>query len=60
MLALREAYSNAGLPSHQEDGGAGGLLDQASQKELQVVCGGLVYAAMFKRPLLGALNQVWA
>ena len=31
----------------------------ASQKELQVVCGGLVYAAMFKRPLLGALNQVW-
>ena len=34
-------------------------LGKASQKELQVVCGGLVYAAMFKRPLLGALNQVW-
>eukprot|EP00435_Cladocopium_sp_Y103_P048031 s1613_g14.t1 len=31
----------------------------ASQRELQVVCGGLVYVAMFKRPLLGALNQVW-
>eukprot|EP00435_Cladocopium_sp_Y103_P030414 s990_g7.t1 len=25
----------------------------ASQRELQVVCGGLVYVAMFKRPLLG-------
>ena len=34
-------------------------LQVASQKELQVVCGGLVYVAMFKRPLLGALNQVW-
>ena len=34
-------------------------LGKASQKELQVVCGGLVYVAMFKRPLLGALNQVW-
>ena len=31
----------------------------ASQKELQVICGGLVYVAMFKRPLLAALNQVW-
>ena len=34
-------------------------LGSASQKELQVVCGGLVYVAMFRRPLLGALNQVW-
>ena len=31
----------------------------ASQKELQVVGGGLVYMAMFKRPLLGALNHLW-
>lgn len=28
-------------------------------KELQVVTGGLVYFAMFRRPLLSALNQVW-
>ena len=31
----------------------------ASQKELQVVGGGMVYIAMFKRPLLGALNHLW-
>ena len=28
-------------------------------KELQVVCGGFVYFAMFRRPLLSALNEVW-
>eukprot|EP00438_Fugacium_kawagutii_P005643 Skav219560 [mRNA] locus=scaffold886:2956:8420:- [translate_table: standard] len=28
-------------------------------KELQIVCGGLVYLSMFRRPLLSALNQVW-
>lgn len=28
-------------------------------KELQVVCGGFVYLAMFRRPLLSSLNQVW-
>ena len=33
-------------------------LGAASQKELQVVCGGLVYVAMFKRPLLGRVGQV--
>ena len=33
---------------------------QASLKELQVVCGGFVYIAMFRRPLLGSLNEVWA
>eukprot|EP00438_Fugacium_kawagutii_P013734 Skav210272 [mRNA] locus=scaffold2977:18290:19192:+ [translate_table: standard] len=31
----------------------------ASQKELQVVTGGLVYIAMFRRPLLSGLNSVW-
>ena len=30
-----------------------------SQKQLQVVCGGLVYFAMFRRPTLGSLNAVW-
>jgi len=33
---------------------------KASQKQLQVVCGGLVYCCMFRRPLLGLLNKVWA
>ena len=28
-------------------------------RELQVVCGGLVYVAMFRRPLLCGLNKVW-
>ena len=31
----------------------------ASQKQLQIVCGGLVYCTMFRRPLLGLLNGVW-
>ena len=31
----------------------------ASQKQWQVVCGGLVYVSMFRRPLLGSLNAVW-
>jgi hypothetical protein len=31
----------------------------ATQKQWQVTCGGLVYVAMFRRPLLGGLNQVW-
>ena len=30
-----------------------------SQRQLQVVCGGLVYFSMFRRPVLGALNAVW-
>lgn len=30
-----------------------------AQKQAQVVSGGLVYLAMFRRPLLGALNHVW-
>ena len=30
-----------------------------SQKQVQVVCGGLVYFAMFRRPTLGCLNAVW-
>ena len=30
-----------------------------SQRQMQVVCGGLVYFAMFRRPTLGALNAVW-
>ena len=32
---------------------------KASQRELQVIAGGLVYASMFRRPLLSGLNQVW-
>ena len=35
------------------------LRPAASQRQWQVVCGGLVYVAMFRRPLLGGLNQVW-
>eukprot|EP00438_Fugacium_kawagutii_P022277 Skav211451 [mRNA] locus=scaffold1591:605464:608010:- [translate_table: standard] len=31
----------------------------ASQRELQVVTGGFVYIAMFRRPLLASLNSVW-
>ena len=31
----------------------------AQQKQWQVVCGGLVYVSMFRRPLLGSLNRVW-
>eukprot|EP00438_Fugacium_kawagutii_P017572 Skav222235 [mRNA] locus=scaffold3059:49406:52188:- [translate_table: standard] len=29
-------------------------------KELQVVCGGLVYFSLFRRQLLGGLNAVWS
>eukprot|EP00438_Fugacium_kawagutii_P006097 Skav213790 [mRNA] locus=scaffold1122:129098:132795:- [translate_table: standard] len=32
---------------------------KASQKELQIVGGGLVYTAMFRRPLLCGLNALW-
>eukprot|EP00438_Fugacium_kawagutii_P022658 Skav224882 [mRNA] locus=scaffold1112:251630:257035:+ [translate_table: standard] len=32
---------------------------QATQKQVQVVGGGLVYFCMFRRPLLGALNSIW-
>ena len=32
---------------------------RASQKQMQIVCGGFVYCAMFRRALLGMLNQVW-
>ena len=31
----------------------------ASQRELQVVGGGMVYVAMFRRPLLSSLNHIW-
>ena len=31
----------------------------AQLKEMQVVCGGFVYLATFRRPLLCGLNQVW-
>ena len=31
----------------------------ATQKELQVVGGGMVYVCMFKRPLMSALNLIW-
>eukprot|EP00435_Cladocopium_sp_Y103_P064308 s327_g26.t1 len=32
---------------------------RATQKELQVVAGGLVYICMFRRALLGSLNAIW-
>ena len=32
---------------------------KASQRELQVVGGGFVYIAMFKRPLMSGLNVIW-
>ena len=32
---------------------------KASQRELQVIGGGFVYIAMFRRPLLSGLNAVW-
>ena len=31
----------------------------ATQKQMQIVGGGLVYIAMFRRPLLGGLNHIW-
>eukprot|EP00435_Cladocopium_sp_Y103_P038979 s610_g10.t1 len=31
----------------------------SSQKQMQIVGGGLVYIAMFRRPLLGSLNHIW-
>lgn len=33
---------------------------QCSQRQLQVVAGGFVYIATFRRPLMGTLNAVWA
>ena len=30
-----------------------------TQRQMQVVCGGLVYVSMFRRQLLGCLNEVW-
>eukprot|EP00438_Fugacium_kawagutii_P035919 Skav227992 [mRNA] locus=scaffold390:150806:154332:- [translate_table: standard] len=35
------------------------LRGRASQRELQVVGGGMVYLAMYRRPLLSGLNQIW-
>ena len=32
----------------------------ANQKQLQIDCGGFVYCAMFRRPMLGMLNRVWS
>ena len=32
---------------------------RCTQKEIQVVSGGLVYFAMFRRPLMSCLNYVW-
>ena len=33
--------------------------ESCSQKQAQVVAGGLVYISMFRRPIVGCLNQVW-
>ena len=33
--------------------------ERCTQKQAQVVAGGLVYMAMFRRPLLGTLNAIW-
>lgn len=35
------------------------LQEQATQRQWQVACGGLVYFTMFRRQLLGTLNHVW-
>ena len=32
---------------------------KASQRELQIIGGGFVYIAMFRRPLLSGLNAIW-
>ena len=32
---------------------------RGTQKQWQVICGGLVYFSVFRRPLLGGLNRVW-
>lgn len=32
---------------------------RCSQKQLQVIAGGLVYIATFRRPLMGGLNSIW-
>ena len=32
---------------------------KACQKELQIVGGGFVYISMYRRPMLGSLNQIW-
>ena len=33
--------------------------EKVTQRQVQVVCGGLVYVSMFRRQLLGCLNAVW-
>ncbi len=33
--------------------------EAVTQRQMQVLCGGLVYLSMFRRPLLGLLNAVW-
>lgn len=35
-------------------------LAHCSQRQIQVICGGLVYFSTFRRQLLGSLNQCWA
>eukprot|EP00435_Cladocopium_sp_Y103_P063643 s758_g25.t1 len=32
----------------------------ATQKQMQIICGGFVYCAMFRRSMLGMLNRVWS
>eukprot|EP00438_Fugacium_kawagutii_P026151 Skav211889 [mRNA] locus=scaffold2402:77193:83007:- [translate_table: standard] len=32
---------------------------EATQRQMQIVCGGFVYCCMFRRALLGGLNAVW-
>ena len=34
-------------------------LTHCSQRQVQVICGGLVYFSTFRRQLLGSLNQCW-
>ena len=45
-------YFSMALALSMEQGG--------TQRQWQVVCGGLVYFTMFRRPLLGSLNRVWS
>ena len=34
-------------------------MGDATQRQMQIICGGFVYCCMFRRALLGALNAVW-
>ena len=64
VTALKEEYDRWQVPRNVKKSTSRSALQlceqgKASQRQLQVVCGGLVYVSMFRRPLLGCLNTVW-